>query len=302
MPPITPRWASWTFLLYAGGLTILTAALAALGVLAGEHGHAAFAAYAALFFLAAAAVAGLLRREGRHPIAAGIASVIAVVLFAGAVGALYNWAGWLDSSDSPFAGFELSRLTIALLTLAAAVVALRLFRFPLLVLVAVVTSWFFVTDLLSGGGNWSGVVTFLVGIAFLGAAAALDGDGHHPYAFWLHVGAGLTIGGSLVYFLNDGDFEWALIALGGLLYVALAERFARSSWAVLGAIGILLSATHFAKGASVFGLVPFFGLSTSGDGLRGPVVFAVAGLVLMLLGGLLALRTKARTALNVPHV
>ena len=115
-------------------------------------------------------------------------------------------------------------------------------------LVIVLTAWFFVTDLLSGGGNWSATVTFLVGIVFLAVAASLDAGSRHPYAFWLHVGAGLTIGGSLVYFLHDGDFEWALIAIGGLLYVALASRFGRSSWAVLGAIGILLSAAHYATG------------------------------------------------------
>ena len=52
-----PRWASWTFLLYAGGLTILGASLAALSTLADEHGDAAFVGYALLFFVAASAVA-----------------------------------------------------------------------------------------------------------------------------------------------------------------------------------------------------------------------------------------------------
>ena len=42
MEPILPRWASWTFLLYAGGLTILGASLAALSSLADAHGDAAF--------------------------------------------------------------------------------------------------------------------------------------------------------------------------------------------------------------------------------------------------------------------
>jgi hypothetical protein len=286
---ILPRWASWTFLLYAGGLTILGAALAALSRLADEHGNAAFVGYGLLFFVAAAAVAVILRRDGGHPIAAGIAAVIAVALFASFVGALFTWAGWLDDSPA-FHGFDLARLALTLLTLAAALVALSLFRFPLLVLVVVLTTWFFVTDLLSGGGNWSATVTFLVGIVFLAVAASLDTGSRHPYAFWLHVGAGLTIGGSLVYFLHDGDFEWALIAIGGLLYVALAANFARSSWAVLGAIGILLSAAHYATGDSAVSLVPFVGLDSGSNGLRGPIVFAVAGFVLMLLGGLLARR------------
>ncbi len=248
--------------------------------------------YSLLLFVASAAVAGFLRRDGRHPIAAGIAAVIAVALFAGLVGALYSWAGWLDVDSSPFAGFNLARLTLALITLVAALVALRAFRFPLLVLVAVATSWFFLTDLLSGGGNWSATVTFLVGVVFLAAAAMLDAGGHHPYAFWLHVGAGLAIGGSLVYFLHDGDFDWALIGLAGLLYIALAARLDRSSWAVLGAIGILLSAAHYSEGQTAFVTLPFVGLDTGSRGLRGPIVFALAGLLLMLLGGLLAGRRR----------
>jgi hypothetical protein len=291
--PILPRWASWTFLLYAGGLTILGASLAALSTLADQHGDVAFVAYALLFFVAASAVALTLRRDGGHPIAAGVMAVVMVALFAGFVGALYTWAGWLDDGAA-FSGFDLARLTLALLTLAAAVVALALFRFPLLVLVIVLTTWFFCTDLLSGGGNWSAIVTFLVGLVFLVVAASLDTGGHHPYAFWLHVGAGLTIGGSLVYLLHDGDFEWALIAIGGLLYIGLAARSARSSWAVLGAIGILLSAAHYATGDSAVSLVPFIGVDSSANGLRGPIVFAVTGFVLMLLGGLLARRMARR--------
>jgi len=294
--PILPRWASWTFLLYAGGLTILGASLAALSSLADDHGDAAFVGYSLLFFVAAWAVAALLRRDGGHPIAAGVTAVIAVALFAGFVGALYTWAGWLDDGPA-LRGFDLARLTLTLLTLAAALVALSLFRFPLLVLVVVLTVWFFVTDLLSGGGNWSATVTFLVGIVFLAVAASLDVGARHPYAFWLHAGAGLTIGGSLVYLLHDGDFEWALIAIAGLLYVALASRFGRSSWAVLGAIGILLSAAHYATGDTAVSLVPFIGLDSGSNGLRGPIVFAVAGFVLMLLGGLLARRlARSRVA------
>ena len=294
MDAILPRWASWTFLLYAGGLTILLASLAALSSLSDDHGDAAFTGYALLLFAVASAVALLLRRDGGHPIAAGVTAVIALSLFAGFMGALYTWAGWLDAG-SAFRGFDLGRLTLMLVTLLAALVLLRLFRFPLLVAFAVFTSWFFVTDLLSGGGNWSAAITFLVGLLFLTAAASLDAGGHDPYAFWLHVGAGVAIGGSLLYFLNDGDFEWALIALAGLLYVALAARFGRSSWAVLGAIGILLSAAHFSTGRSAVSLLPFIGIGPSSSGLRGPVVFGAAGLILMLLGGLLARRTARRS-------
>src|SRR5438876_7457571 len=47
-------------------------------------------------------------------------------------------------------------------TLFRSFVALRIFRFPLLVFIAVAALWFFVTDVLSGGGNWSATVTLVV--------------------------------------------------------------------------------------------------------------------------------------------
>src|SRR5437764_1214066 len=82
-------------------------------------------------------------------------------------------------------------------------------------------SWFFVTDLLSGGGDWSAVVTFLLGLVFLFQARITDGGPNRVYGMWLHVGAGLTIGGSLLWFLHHGHFEWALIVVAGLLFVKL---------------------------------------------------------------------------------
>jgi hypothetical protein len=65
---------------------------------------------------------------------------------------------------------------------------------------------------------------------------------------------------------------------------------------VLGAVGILLSAAHYATGDTVVALLPFVGAESDAGGLRGPIVFAVAGFVLMLLGGLLAPRRAVEPA------
>jgi hypothetical protein len=66
---------------------------------------------------------------------------------------------------------------------------------------------------------------------------------------------------------------------------------------VLGAIGILLSAAHYATGDNAVSLLPFVASDSGSNGLRGAIVFGVAGLVLMLLGGLLARGvTRSRTA------
>jgi hypothetical protein len=293
--PIEPRWASWSFLLYAGGLTILGAAGSALGYFSDVHGDAAYVVWALVVFTAVAVVGLALRRDGGHPIAAGIFGFSSVVLFGALLVAIWTWFGWVDSDSSAFGGFDVGRLCLVLLTLVAALVALRLYRFPLIVLLVVALAWFFLTDLVSGGGDWTAVVTFLFGLGFLAIGLALDAGPNKPYGMWLHVAAGLTIGGSIVDFLHHGNFEWSLIVLGGILFVLLADAVGRSSWAVLGAIGILAAAVHFTielthVRISIFGE----GLSNSSRGWAPAVVFAVAGLVLMLLGGLLARRAAAR--------
>ncbi len=113
---------------------------------------------------------------------------------------------------------------------------------------------------------------------------------------WLHIGAGLTIGGSLLWFLHHGHFEWALIVVASLLYIKLAAIFERASWAVLGSFGILAAATHFTTSyshASV-SLVPRRRVSSGGSrGWVPAVVFGIAGALLFVLGGLLARRTPA---------
>jgi hypothetical protein len=292
MEPIRPSWSSWSFLLYAGGLTVLVAALGWLAYLSSRYGDAAYAGWA-LLVLAVLQLAALSLRR-RHRIVAGVFAFSAVVVFAVFVAALWTWFGWLGAvRSSPFAGFHVGQLTLELLTLAVALAALRSFRFPLLVVPASFVAWVFVTDVLSGGGDWSAVVTFVVGLAFMALAVSVDGGPRRAYGFWLHVASGLTIGGSLIHFLGHGDSGWVLIAVGGALYAALAEPLGRSSWAVLGAAGILLAAAQLAVSLSrvhveVLSLSP----SIQGRGWAAPLVFLAAGGVLCVLGGVLARRAR----------
>jgi hypothetical protein len=294
---IEPRWASWTFLMYAGGLTLLGAASSGLGYVATTHGGAGYTLWALLVFCAFAVVAFALLADGGHPIAAGIFGFSTVALFGGFLGALWSWFGWLDDGGSAFGGFHFARLVLLLLVLVAALVALPIFRFPLIVLVIVGLSWFFVTDLVSGGGNWSAIVTFLVGLLFLAAGASVDAGPNRPYGMWLHVGAGLTIGGSLVFFLHHGNFEWALIVVGGFLYVLLADSLGRSSWAVLGTLGILMAAVHYTIELTHVRLTIFGeGIGRGSRGWAPSIVFGLTGVLLLLLGGMLARRARARAA------
>jgi hypothetical protein len=292
--PVRAPWTSSSFLLYAGGIAILLAMLGFLASLSGDYGNAAFTGWAALVFAVLAFLAFGSRRAGR-PLVAGLFAVSAVVALAVLVGALEAWFGWLADTDAPFAGFHVDHFLIELVLVVAAFVALRIFRFPLLVLIASGASWFFVTDVLSNGGNWSATVTLVVGLILMAVGVGVD----RTYGFWVHIVAGLTIGGALLWFSHTSDMDWVLIGLASLLYVWIASGLGRSNYAVLGAFGLLLMTTHFIDKWFDYVPVPFFFFffphyaeSTNARPWATALSYAVYGLVLMLLGVWLARRRQ----------
>jgi hypothetical protein len=212
---------------------ILAAAIALLSVESGEHAAAGFVGLSALVFAVVMVLALLARRGGRF-VTAGLYALTAVVSFVIFFGALLDWFGWLPHANSrAFEGFRFWLLVLELSAVVGAAVALRAFHFPLLVLVVAATAWFFVTDLLSGGGDWSAIVTIVYGLALLNLAVRADSGGSTVYGFWLHVVSGLTIGGGLLWLFHHGDFDWIVIAFVALGYIALGNHLVRSSWVVL---------------------------------------------------------------------
>ena len=290
-----PTWTSSSFLVYTGGLTVLGAALGALGYLAAHNGKGAFVAWALLVLAVLYAIAHAFKRRGRW-LTAGIfayASVVAWIVF---VGALWEWFGWLDNvgGSFPFDGFSVARLGLELLVLAAVVDDARRFAFPFIVSIGVVVGWLFVTDLVSGGGSWSAVVTLLVGLAYLAIGSAST----RPSAFWFHVASGLLIGGSLLYWWHSSDWNWALVCVVALLFVRIARSSGRSSWAVFAAIGLLAASSHFAaewaghRSGSSLTIGPSPNL-LSFHGWVPPLVFAFTGFLLVALGLAAARRDPA---------
>jgi hypothetical protein len=282
-----PTWRTSSFLVYAGGAVVLVAALAALVYLSSSYGDAAYAGWAALVVAVLTAVANVLEGRDRW-LAAGVFGTVSVVAWGVFLGAVWTWLGWLAgtpvpsaaASSSPFAGFSLARLALELLVLAAAVVAQRRYRFPLPAAISSVVGWFFVTDLLSGGGDWSATVTLVVGLVYLAAGS------EEPAAFWRQALAGVLIGGSVLYWWHTSDWQWALVAVLSLGYVEIARRMGRSSWAVLAALGLLAVATHFTLDWTRSG-IPFVpGASPTGPPRFWvpPVVYACTGFLLVGLG------------------
>ena len=110
MQAIRAPWASASFLVYTGALTVLASALWLDSNLSDDYRAAAFVGWAALVFACAAACALAFRGAGR-PLLAGLFAFVSVGLFAVAVGAIEDWWGWL-SHDSPLHGFHWSLLLL----------------------------------------------------------------------------------------------------------------------------------------------------------------------------------------------
>ena len=265
--------------MYAGALIALVAASAWLGVISAHNGKGAFAGWTVLFYAVSQVAAFALLGNGRR-LAAGLAQVVALGLFAVMVGAFFSWFGWLPDHDFPLHGFHLGLLALELIVFLAALVDLQIFRFPLLAAVAAPVGWFFVTDLVSSGGNWSAVVTLVVGLLLFAFGFSLDNSDARPYGFWVHVTAGLLVGGALVYFWHSSTFDWTLIIIASLVYILVGAGGRRSSYAVLGAVGLALATGHLALGG-VFSVHDDVSEPTT---WAGPVGFLCLGLFLAALG------------------
>jgi hypothetical protein len=286
-----PIWSPSSFLLYAGGFLVLAASNGSLAYLSTTYSDGALVAWSLLPLVVLLAVATFLRRRGQW-IAGGVFAFTWVSTWATFLGILFNWWGWqLDTgSSSAFGGWNWALWAIELLVIAAAAVMLRLFRFPLLFVYVLVAVYLFVTDVISGGGSWSAVVTLFIGIVYLFVGLSVDRGPRRAYGFWWHLVSGLLIGGALLFWWHSSEADWALLATASVLFILLAGASWRSSWAVLGAAGLIAAASHWtvewvSAGFSIFApnrtWVPF-------------VVFAVVGFFFVVLGLYLAWRRRRR--------
>lgn len=283
--PVRPRWSSASALVYLGAFVVLGATLALLGVLGDLHGNAALVGYSALACVVSIGLALGLQEQDRL-VAAGVLATLAVLFFAFFVGSLEHWIGILDAD---IGDYQPGSLILEASTIAAALVALRRFRAPLLVLPVAVTFWIVLADLGSAlsWGSAEESLSVLAGILLMLAGLAVDRARREAYGFWLHAVGGLAFGTGVLS-LVEGDLGWVLVGVLSLAYVGIAYRLARSSYAVLGALGILATTTYFTFDAfSIVGSFLPFGSSEVEDGLdpwQIALSFVVAGLLIVLLG------------------
>jgi hypothetical protein len=243
MDVVRPRWSSSSFLLYAGAFAVLFAMIALLSWLAAEHSDGGFFGWSLLVWVVIGVVAVGFELSGER-VAAGLFAFVSLIAFSVAAGGFEDVIGILDDTgDGPFEGFRIGLLLLELIIITAGFILLARFRFPLLVLPVAAVSWFFLVDLVSGGGTWSAIVSIIVGLVFMLVGAGAD----RAYGFWIHVVAGLAIGGAFLYVWNSATWEWILIGLIALVYFLLAGALDRSSYAVFGAIGLFLAWSYFVE-------------------------------------------------------
>jgi len=241
--PRKPVWKTSSFLVYTGGLTVLFAAVAALGYLSGQYGNGALTGWGLLMLVILRFIAESLRFQGRW-VAAGIFAFASVIAWGILVGLAWHWFGWIDGWNSAFGGWSLAHLSLEFLILVAALGDQLRWGFPFIALISTVVGWFFVTDFISNGGTWTYVVTLVIGLLYLLAGSA----SRAPAAFWLHLVGGLLIGVPLLRWWHTTDFDWALISAVAFIYVGIAYVTRRSSWAVFATIAFFGATIHYLVG------------------------------------------------------
>jgi hypothetical protein len=273
-----PRWTTSTFLLYTGAFAVLSAAGSAYAYLAAQYGSAAYVGWTLLMLAILLALARVLRPW----IAAGLFAYLAVTAFGTFVGALFEWWGWGGGTagGSPFHGWHWVEWLLIVIVVSASLAALRRTRFPLFVLPISLLVWFLVTDVVSGGGSWTAVVTLLFGgLYFLIGLAA-----NRVYGFWLHVVGGGLVAGSLVYWWHSSTADWWLLAIASVVAILVGSAVRRSSWAVYGALGLFAAGVHFSIDWANTGLGFVFGRGEAPRIWVPIVVAAGIGFLLVLLG------------------
>ena len=259
---------------------MLVSALGSLTYLSTNYRDGALAAWSLLPLVVLLVVARRLRARGEW-VAAGVFAFSWVAVWIAFLGILFTWWGWNDNeSTGPFRGWHWPLWVVELLGIGAAAVVRRSFRFPLVSVYILLGVYLFVTDVISGGGNWSAVVTLFVGLVYLAVGVAVDHGPDRPYGFWWHLVSGLLVGGALLFWWHSSETDWALLATASVVFVLIAGATWRSTWAVLGIAGFIAASTHW----TIEWVNTGFPFTSLGRTWVPFVVFAVVGFFFVVLG------------------
>ena len=191
-------------------------------------------------------------------VVAGLFSVVTLIAFVVFVAAIFVWIHLLGADDTPIGGFHIGLLLLYLVDLRRRARADR--ALPVSAadhrrrgdVVAVRRR----PDL--ERRHMERVVSIFVGFLLMLVGAGID----RTYGFWMHVAAGLAMGGAFLYLWHSSWWEWVLITVVALFFFLFAAGLDRSSYAVFAALGSSSSPRTS---------------STMGRGLLGPIVLRGRG-------------------------
>jgi hypothetical protein len=291
---VRPDFTGANFLLYLGAFVTLAASYGLLDTF--EASEAFFVASVEIVLLLALAAA---MYYARRPISAGLLSFVVAALVAVWAAAFFEWIGWWPAAPAELfhVTFHGPYLLVELVVIAVSVALLFATRFPLVGLVTAVALWYLLADngaalFDSLDGDKQAGLAFASGLVLMGAAALLDDTPLRPPSFWLHLVGLASFYAGLFQLWSDTDWGWAGIAVVSAFALIISAALDRSAYAVFGGLGLLAAAGHFID--DLVGDLLGFSLAglARGDEWRPWLAYAAVGLILMLLGMLLALGEK----------
>lgn len=253
-PAAGPKFDAVHLLWYAGALVVISAmglfSTLAFSQMGGPALTATALVYAGLFTAAGHYLWTVkkLRTPGGLLIAVAVAMTpLAVFGIQDAYGAWTEF-GRPKAMRDFYVWIKGSFVFMELATIAAAIVALRFYRFPFIVFIMAIALWFLSMDVVPwitghGYGNWemSRKISIWFGLGILAAAVIVNlRQRNGDFAFWLYLFGVLTFWGGITATSNGTNFDKALYCALNIGFLMISVALSRRVFAVFGTIGIAI--------------------------------------------------------------
>ncbi|MBL8334873.1 MAG: DUF2157 domain-containing protein [Rubrivivax sp.] len=261
-PAPGPRFDTTHILYYLGGLLAIGAATLFLNEGFQRLGPWGLAGIGTLYLALCVMASGRLDGKGL-PVPAGILATLAICLVPLVTWAVQNGLGlWPEGGSSRYAAYhtriDWRWLTLELVTLAAAAVALWRLRHPFLMMPVAFTLWYLGMDLArlivdpSQSESWAfhrdftmvfGLLIALLGL-WVDARSRGRGGSGRDYAFWPYLLGVLSFWCALTARRSDSEFDKFLYLLLNLGLIGVSAVLGRRVFAVCGGLGVALYLGH----------------------------------------------------------
>ena len=248
-----PRFDMAHVLWYAGALIVMTA-MGLFSTLAFSQMGGEALAVTAVIYAAAFAIAGhyLWYRKGLHTpggLLIAIAVSMAPLAVYGIQDALDLWGqfGKPGTVQGFYVWIKGSWIFMEIAAIVAALIALRFYPFPFIVVIIGVALWFMSMDLApwivgKDHSDWEArrQISIWFGLATMVIAWLVDIRRRGDFAFWLHLFGVIMFWGAVSFTSGGTTFEKALYCAMNIGFLFLSVFLDRKVYAVFGVIGIAM--------------------------------------------------------------